>query len=441
MAAGQETTADGERDGERDGAAQAPQAPDAGRLREVAAYFLRLGFTAFGGPAAHIAMMRDEVVRKRKWVSEQRFLDLLGVINLIPGPNSTELAIYLGYERAGWLGLLVGGALFIAPAMLIVLALAWAYVTFGATPQVAWLLYGVKPVVIAIILQALWGLTRTALKGPAAAVIGVGVAALYLNGINTLALLFGGALVYGLYRLATRQWKPGGKPLLSLAAPAFPLAGLAARVRALPGALVSMATSTIRAPLAQESALTLATLAPAAPYSLLTLVLTFLKIGAVLYGSGYTLLAFLRADFVQRLGWLSDKQLLDAVSVGQFTPGPLFTTATFVGYLVGGWPGALLATLAIFLPSFVYIALFWPAASWLRSTTWSAPLLDGLNIAALALMAGVTIQLGRAALVDAITIALAALSLLILLRWKPNSAWLIAGGALVGFAAHLIGLA
>ena len=419
-----------------DNPAEGAPAPEerAARLREVAAYFLRLGFTAFGGPAAHVAMMRDEVVRKRKWVSEQRFLDLLGVINLIPGPNSTELAIYLGYERAGWLGLIAGGVLFVAPAMLIVMALAWAYVTFGAMPQIAWLLYGIKPVVIAIILQALWGLTRTALKGPMAVALGLAVAALYLYGFNTLALLFGGALLYGLARLATRGWRPGGRPLLSVAAPAWPLAALAARVRSLPASFAAT-------PLAPESALAVATLAPAAPVSLGVLFLTFLKIGAVLYGSGYALLAFLRADFVQRLGWITDQQLLDAVSVGQFTPGPLFTTATFIGFMVAGWPGALIATLGIFLPSFVYIGLFWPLASWLRRAAWSAPLLDGLNVAALALMAGVTIQLGQAALVDVVTVALAAVSLLILLRWKPNSIWLILGGALVGLAAHLAGLA
>jgi chromate transporter len=420
-----------------------PSTSRAGRLGEVAAYFLRLGFTAFGGPAAHIAMMRDEVVRKRKWVSEQRFLDLLGVINLIPGPNSTELAIYLGYERAGWLGLVIGGGLFVLPAMLIVMALAWVYVSFGAAPQAGWLLYGVKPVVIAIILQALWGLARTALKGPVAIVLGLGVAALYLYGVNTLALLFGGALLYGLIRLLTRQWKLGGKALLSVApgAPLAALGRLVARVRDLPASLAARLNALNATPLASESAQALAALAPATPYSPGLLFLTFLKIGAVLYGSGYTLLAFLQSDFVQHLGWLTDKQLLDAVSVGQFTPGPLFTTATFVGFIVGGWPGALVATLGIFLPSFVYIALFWPAASWLRARAWSAPLLDGLNIAALALMAGVTVQLGHAALVDIITVAIAVLALFILLRWKLNSAWLIAGGALVGLAAHLVGIA
>ncbi len=411
--------------------AATPESQHGGDLREVITYFLRLGFTAFGGPAAHIAMMRDEVVRRRKWVSDQRFLDLLGVINLIPGPNSTELAIYLGYERAGWLGLVAAGACFIGPAMLIVLALAWVYVRFGADPQVGWLLYGIKPVVIAIILQALWGLGRTALKGWFAALVALAVAALYLLNANTLALLFGGALVYGLTQLARQRLRRGGAATLIFALPGLPLAAwLRAGVARLAGS-----------PLAIGASFAGAAAVAATPVSLPILFLTFLKIGALLYGSGYVLLAFLRADFVRRLGWLSDQQLLDAVAIGQFTPGPLFTTATFVGFLVAGWPGALIATLGIFLPSFVYIALFWPVAAWLRRSAWSAPLLDGLNIAALALMAGVEIQLGQAALVDAVTIAVAALSLLILLRWKINSAWLILGGGVVGLVAHLVGLA
>lgn len=399
-------------------------------------YFLRLGFTAFGGPAAHIAMMRDEVVRRRRWISDQRFLDLLGVINLIPGPNSTELAIYLGYERAGWLGLVAAGLCFIGPAMLIVLALAWAYVTYGSAPQVGWLLYGIKPVVIAIILQALWGLGRTALKGPLGVALAVAVAALYLLNVNTLLLLFGGALIYGLAQLIRRWMRSGlAKPTLSVAAPATIGVALRAGAARLAGSRLA------GSPLAFVATTVGATAVAATPISLPILFLTFLKIGALLYGSGYVLLAFLRADFVQRLGWLTDQRLLDAVAIGQFTPGPLFTTATFVGYIVAGWPGALTATLGIFLPSFVYIALFWPVASWLRRSIWSAPLLDGLNIAALALMAGVGAQLGRAALFDFVTVTLAILSLLILLRWRLNSAWLIVGGGLVGLVAHLAGLA
>jgi chromate transporter len=400
-------------------------APQRARLGEVAALFLRLGFTAFGGPAAHIAMMRQEFVQRRKWLSDARFLDLLGEINLIPGPNSTQLALYLGYLRAGWPGLVVAGLGFIAPAMAIVLALAWAYVSFGSAPQVAWLLYGIKPVVIAIIVQAVVGLARTLLgtaKPLALALVLLGAfLVLYLLGVAPLVLLFGGAILYGLLHglahgliRARRDLPPtsGGTTLRSLlalpSAPAW---------KVLPGWLAALA------PLA-------------VPVSLLTLFLTFLKIGAVLYGSGYVLLAFLRADFVQQLHWLRDQQVLDAVAIGQFTPGPVFTTATFIGYLVLGVPGALLATLAIFLPSFAYVPIVHRLAAWLRRSRWTAPILEGANVAALALMAGVTIQLGQAALVDLITVALAVAALLVLLRFKLNSAWLIAAGALVGLLAR-----
>ncbi|HEX8981633.1 MAG TPA: chromate efflux transporter [Ktedonobacterales bacterium] len=414
---------------EDDAQPQEPQRQREGTLREVISYFLRLGFTAFGGPAAHIAMMREEVVQRRKWVSDQRFLDLLGVINLIPGPNSTELAIYLGYERAGWLGLVAAGVCFIGPAMAIVLALAWAYVHYGAAPQIGWLLYGIKPVVIAIIVQAFVGLARTAMKGVVAVALAIAIIALYLFNVNTLLLLFGGALAYWLVTMGRRRW--AGGTTLTVGLPAISVAGW------LRGAGARLAAS----PLASAGTLAATTSVAATPISVTTLFLTFLKIGALLYGSGYVLLAFLRTDFVQRLGWLSDRQLLDAVAIGQFTPGPLFTTATFVGYLVAGWQGALIATLGIFLPSFVYIALFWPVASWLRRATWSATLLDGLNIAALALMAGVGVQLGHAALVDTVTIGVAIIALVILLRWKINSAWLILAGAAVGLLAHLFGVA
>lgn len=387
-----------------------------GSLGEVATLFLKLGFTAFGGPAAHIAMMRDEVVRRRRWIGDGRFLDLVGAVNLIPGPNSTQLALYLGYLRAGWPGLLVAGACFIGPAMLIVLTLAWLYVASGSTPQAAWLLYGIKPVVIAIIAQALWGLSKTALRGWLPVVLAAVVCALYLLGFNVLALLFGGAVVFALARWATGPRRR--EPASVTATKAAPGIGIVARsgARLLPAAGAGAAV--------------------AVPFSQLTLFLTFLKIGAVLYGSGYVLLAFLRADFVHGLHWLSDRQLLDAISIGQFTPGPVFTTATFVGYLVGSWPGALVATLAIFLPSFAFVPLLHRVATGLRRRRWTALLLDGVNVAALALMTAVTLQLGGEALRDPLTWALALGSLAVLLRYKPNSAWLIAAGALVGFLAH-----
>lgn len=384
-------------------------------LREVAAIFTRLGFTAFGGPAAHIAMMRHELVERRKWLDDRRFADLLGLVNLIPGPSSTELAIYLGYLRAGWPGLLLAGACFILPAMLIVLAFAWAYVAFGSTPAVGWLLYGIKPVVIAIIAQALTGLSRTILRGPLAIACALAVLALYLLGVNVLILLLGAGLLFAAVSLARRKAERVKPAALSVA--------LGPLARLIPARLAALAASA----------------GAAIPFSQLTLFLTFLKIGAVLYGSGYVLLAFLRADLVQNLHWLTDHQLLDAVSIGQFTPGPVFTTATFIGYLVGGLPGALLATLAIFLPAFAFVPAIHRLAALMRRSAWARAILAGVNAAALALMAGVTFQLAGAALVDPLTWLLALAALAILLRFKPNSAWLIAAGALAGFLAHSIG--
>ncbi|HEV8353135.1 MAG TPA: chromate efflux transporter [bacterium] len=370
-------------------------------MKELAGLFLKLGFIAFGGPAAHIAMMREEVVRRRRWMSDQHFLDLLGATNLIPGPNSTEMAIHIGYARGGWPGLLVSGLCFIGPALAIVLALAWVYVRYGTLPEAGAVLYGVKPVIIAIVIQALWGLGWTAIRGPMLAVLGAATLALYLLGVNELVLLAGGALVTTLAVTASRG-RPAG------------LSGLLPFAAAAPAA------------------------AAAGAFSLSTLFLTFLKIGAVLYGSGYVLLAFLRGDFVVRLGWLTDRQLLDAVAVGQVTPGPVFTTATFVGYLLGGWGGALLATLGIFLPSFVFVAASHPFIARLRRSPWAAALLDGVNVAALALMAGVTWQLGRAAIVDWLTTAIAVTSAILLFRFRISSVWVIAGGALAGALATLL---
>ena len=398
-------------EGRNDGPAVTMSTSAKGALREVALLFLRLGFTAFGGPAAHIAMMRDEVVKRRKWISDEYFVDLWGTCNLIPGPTSTELAIYLGYQRAGWPGLIAGGICFISPAMLIVLAFAWAYVTFGSLPQVAWLLYGIKPVVVAIIAYALWGLCRTVLKGIWPVIAAIFVLGLYLLGVNVIILLFGGGILYGLIRILERWYRekraPARPPLSSL------VGILALQWKMLSVSFTSFATIAV-------------------PFSLLALFLTFLKIGAILYGSGYVLLAFLRSDFVLQLHWLTDRQLLDAISIGQFTPGPVFTTATFIGYIVGGLPGALLATLGIFLPSFLLIALIHPVATRLRRSQWTAPLLDGVNVAALALMAGVLIQLGQNALVDILTWAIAAIAFVILLRFRINSAWLILAGAAAG---------
>jgi len=369
-----------------------------GSVSEVARLFLKLGCTAFGGPAAHIAMMRDEVVGRRRWLDDQQFLDLLGATNLIPGPNSTEMAIHIGYVRAGWRGLVLAGALFILPAMLIVLALAWAYVQYGSLPQATWLLYGIKPVIVAVVLQALWSLSRTAIKGSLTGVVGVLALVLYFAGVNEIALIvLGGLIVLGAQTLSQNT---AVRSLGLLAAPGTPL--LAHFLQA------------------NDSV------------TLLRLFTIFLKIGSVLYGSGYVLLAFLRNDLVVRTGWLTDQQLLDAVAVGQFTPGPVFTTATFIGYVLAGVPGALLATVGIFLPSFVFVALIHPLVGAVRRSRWAGPLLDGVNVASLGLMAAVTLQLGRSAVVDPLTAVLAIGAAVLVVRYKINSAWLVLGGGLIG---------
>ncbi|OGO42586.1 MAG: chromate transporter [Chloroflexi bacterium RBG_16_58_14] len=387
--------------------AQSPLVPQADSharlLREVAQVFLFLGFTAFGGPAAHIGLFRHEIVKRRRWLTDQQFLDLLGATNLIPGPNSTEMAIHTGYLRAGWGGLVLGGVGFALPATLIVLGLSWIYQHFGSLPQASWLLYGIKPVIIAVIVLALWNLGKQAIKGPLTGIAGGAVVLLYLLGVNALALLLIAALLVALITNA-RRLKPG---LLAFSMPS--LAGL--------GVL----------------------LVSSAPFNLATLFLTFLKIGSVLYGSGYVLFAFLHSDFVERLGWLTDQQLIDAIAIGQVTPGPLFTSATFIGYLLAGVPGALLATLGIFLPSFIFVALSNPLILRLRNSPLASALLDGVNVASLGLMAAVTWELGRAALVDPLTILMAGVSIFVLFKFNPNSSWLILAGALVGILRSFLG--
>ncbi|MFN2489860.1 MAG: chromate efflux transporter [Actinomycetota bacterium] len=366
-------------------------------LGELARLFLKIGVVAFGGPAAHIAMMHDEIVRRRRWMDEQAFLDRLGVTNLIPGPNSTELAILVGGALGrGW-GLVVAGVAFIVPAAVIVLALAWVYVRYGATPEAGSLLFGIKPVIIAIVAQALFSLGRRAAGAPLTAAVFVTAGAVYLLGVDEIVVLVSGGLIV----MATRLARP-----VQMRALMVPV-GLSGSVWA------QAARSEV---------------------DLTTLFLVFLKIGSVLYGGGYVLLAFLRTDLVENLGWLSNDQLLDAVAIGQVTPGPLFTTATFVGYVVARVPGALLATAGIFLPSFLLVALIGPFAERLRRSQVMGALLDGVNAAALGLMAGVTVELARSAIVDGYTAALAALSLVILVRFRLNSAWLVAGGAAAGVA-------
>jgi chromate transporter len=370
-------------------------------LKEVAALFLKLGIISFGGPAAHTAMMHSEVVERRKWLNDQEFLDLMGATNLIPGPNSTEMAIHVGFLQAGWPGLIAAGLSFILPAMLIVLAVAWAYVKFGSTPQAQWLLYGIKPVVIAIIMQAIWRLGKKAAKTLLLGLSGLLLLAVYFFfHTNEILLLFAGGFAIMLFANLGRLKGQGLKTIFI--PPLFELNSFT-----LPGML-------------------------AVPYNLPLLFLTFLKIGAVLYGSGYVLLAFLHADFVARLGWLTDRQLIDAIAVGQFTPGPVFTSATFIGYILGGVPGALLGTLGIFLPSFFLVAISNPLIPKMRSSVWVGSFLDGINMASLSLMTAVTFQLGQASLVDLPTILIGLISLGLLLRFRVNSTWLIAGGAVAG---------
>ncbi len=366
--------------------------------------FLRLGLTAFGGPAAHIAMMRHEFVTRREWLTDRRFLDLLGVTNLIPGPNSTEMAIHLGRERAGWRGLAGAGVAFIAPAAVMVSVLAWVYVEFGSTPAVSWVLYGVKPVVIAIVAQAIWGLGRVVVRRWQTGLLAAVVIVLGLLGVNELLLLFGGGAAGALVQ----------------------------RPRWLTGRL----SGVLLAPLASVGAVGAAPIS----FSLPGMGLLFLKIGAVLYGSGYVLLAFLRGDFVERMGWITETQLLDAVAIGQVTPGPVFTTATFIGFLLAGVPGAIVATIAIFLPSFVFVAAVHPLVERLRSSRVTAPILDAVNAAAVGLMTVVLVLLGRSALVDVPTILAALVALAVLIFTKANSLWLILAGAALGAVVQGLGV-
>ena len=365
-------------------------------LGELAAICLKLGTSSFGGPAAHIALMRVEFVERRRWLSDQAFLDLVGATNLIPGPNSTEMAIHIGFQRAGWPGLLVAGACFILPAALIVGALAWVYVHSGTLPAVQAVFYGVKPVVVAIVAVALWGLARTAVKSVWHAGLGIAAAIGVVAGIHELLVL----------------------------AVCGAAAGLACARRA-PAAATALA-----GPL-DAVALALPAAAAATAVSLSELFVVFAKAGAFLFGSGYVLVAFLRADLVERLRWLTEQQLLDAVAVGQFTPGPVFTTATFIGFVLGGTPGAIVATVAIFLPAFVYVALSGPIVPRLRRSRIAGGVLDGVNVASLALMAVVTWHIGRASVVDVTTAALAVAALASIVA-KVNPVWPIVAGAVIG---------
>ncbi|MGO8674146.1 MAG: chromate efflux transporter [Capsulimonadaceae bacterium] len=382
-------------------------ATSARELGELAGVFLRLGATAFGGPAAHIAMMRGEFVDRRGWLTDAEFLDLVGASNLIPGPSSTEVAIHIGARRAGGAGLALAGLCFLLPAALIVTAIAYLYVRFGNLPQAAAILYGVKPVVIAVVGQAVLSLGKAAVKDRVLAAAAVVALVLAFAGAPPIALIFGVGAMVSVYGWWNREPSRSVRPLVKLGA-------VGAVLIATPAVL-----SIINVP------------AGGRPGPGLLFVM-FLKIGSVIYGSGYVLLAFLRADLVARTHWLTSSQLLDAVAVGQFTPGPVFTTATFIGYLIAGVPGAAAATFGIFLPAFVLVSVSRPLVDRMRQSPTVSAFLDGVNVASLGLMAEVTIELGRSSLIDIPTAAIAGLSLLALLRTRVNAAWLVLAGAAAG---------
>lgn len=376
-----------------------PQASARSAVGEVARLFLRLGVIGFGGPAAHIALMRDEVVRRRGWIDDAEFLDLVGATNLIPGPNSTELAIHLGHRRAGARGLLVAGVCFIAPAVVIVGFLAWLYREHGTDPAVVDLRYGILPVIVAIIVHAGYGLGRSALTTPRNAVIAATALAAYLAGVHELVILVAAGAITALWvsrdRLHPRRFS---MLLLPVAA--------------------SAGSST-------------------APVSQWRLLAVFLEIGSVLYGSGYVLIAFLQRMLVDDLGWLTRRQLLDAITVGQVTPGPVFTTATFVGWQIDGPAGAAVATVGIFAPSFVFVALLGRIVPWMRARPTAGAFLTGVTTASLGLMAGVLVELSGSAITDLLTAAIAAVALVVLIHTRVNSAWLIGAGVLIG-ALHAL---
>jgi chromate transporter len=396
------------------------------RLKELVGIFLKLGTIGFGGPAAHIAMMEEEIVHRRKWITREYFLDLVGATNLIPGPNSTEMAIHIGYIRAGWSGLAVAGISFILPAVLITAVFAWAYVKFGSLPKIIPFFYGIKPAVLAVIFFAVWRLGRTAVKNWRLLVIGLGVTLASLLKMNEVAVLLLGAVI-GMFWL---RWPPRGRTPLVLEV----IAGVSTAI----GAIlhnVRMSWGSV----AGTMAMVAAGFGGPIGFSLLKLGLFFLKVGAVLFGSGYVLVAFLEGGLVHDYGWLSQQQLLDAIAIGQFTPGPVLSAATFIGYVISGVPGAVVSTVAIFLPSFFFVAALNPIVPRLRQSPWASAFLDAVNVSSVALMLAVIVKLGQTTLTGfpAWLIALTALG--VSFRWKVNATWLILGGAAVGWVLSVLG--
>jgi chromate transporter len=385
------------------------------RLTEIAQIFLKLGIIGFGGPVAHIAMIEDEIVKRRQWLTQEHFLDLLGATNLIPGPNSTEMAIHIGYIYAGWLGLIVAGVCFILPAVLITGFLAWIYVSYGTLPQIAPLLYGIKPVVLAIIINAVWGLGKKAVKTRKLLIIALAVGLInQFTKINEIvALLMGGIL--GIIWLSSSNRT--NLIILGLTTGTF---------------LETTPTSTVINNINNHVSVPLWKLG-----------LFFLKVGSVLFGGGYLLIAFLQRGLVEEYGWLTQQQLLDSIAIGQFTPGPVLSTATFIGYIIAGFPGAIVATVGIFLPSFLFVAMLNSFMDTLRKSSWTRPFLDAVNVSAVALMTLTTIQVGIATLIspktdsiDFLSLGIAVISAILVMRYHINAAYLIVGGGIIGYLKY-----
>jgi len=373
------------------------------RLKEVCYVFLKLGIIGFGGPAAHIAMMEDEIVNKRKWMSREHFLDLIGATNLIPGPNSTEMSMHCGHERAGLPGLFLGGICFIFPAALIMGIFAWLYSNYGSIPEVKPFLYGIKPAVIAIIINAIFKLGKTALKNWQLGLIGAGVIIASLADINEIYALLGAGLLAVIWFSGRQLITPKGVSSYS--------------------------------PFILSAIPVLKNISP------VELFWIFIKIGGTLFGSGYVLVAYLQAEFVDKTGWLTQEQLLDAVALGQFTPGPLFTTATFIGYQIDSLQGAIVATVGIFLPSFFFVLILNPFVPKLRKSRVMGYFLDGVNIGAIGVMLAVTFQLGRNILIDLNGWVIAIASLIVVFGFKKlNATWIILGGAAAGYIFHMMSL-
>lgn len=369
-------------------------------IAEIAKVFLKLGLIGFGGPAVHIAMMEEEIVRRRQWMTHKHFLDLIGATNLIPGPNSTEMAIHCGQERAGWKGLLVAGACFIMPAVIITGLLAWAYQRYGTLPQVTPFIYGIKPAIIGVIVSLMITLGKKALKTIELGLIGVACALLALYGVNEIYVLFGSGLLGVLIYLTRNQ-----AASLNFIVP-----------------LSFLITSDVAATNPNKW----------------KIFLIFLKVGSILYGSGYVLFAFLNTELV-KTGMLSHQVLIDAIAVGQFTPGPVFSSATFIGWQIGGIQGTIAATIGIFLPSFLFVAFLNPLVRKLRSSKVMSVFLDTVNMASIALILAVCVEMGKSSITDWKTIVIAVLGFIVSLCFKKlNTAFVVLGGSALGYLLWLI---